>query len=48
MNWFGNQAGEGIEFHVLAIAIALAVILRGSGALSVDATFQAGGSCVTT
>jgi putative oxidoreductase len=40
MNWFGNQGGEGIEFHILAIAIALAVILRGSGALSVDATLQ--------
>lgn len=37
MNWFGNQAGEGIEFHLLAIALAVAVVIRGSGALSVDA-----------
>lgn len=36
MNWFGNQAGEGFEFHLLAIGIALAILLRGSGALSVD------------
>jgi putative oxidoreductase len=36
MNWAGNQKGEGFEFHVLAIGIALAVILRGAGALSID------------
>lgn len=36
MNWFGNQKGEGFEFHILAIAMALAVILRGGGSLSVD------------
>jgi putative oxidoreductase len=36
MNWSGAQAGEGFEFHLLAIGIALAVILRGSGALSID------------
>jgi putative oxidoreductase len=36
MNWAGNQKGEGFEFHLLAIAMALAVIVRGSGAFSVD------------
>ena len=36
MNWFGNQAGEGFEFHLLAVAIALAIVVRGSGAWSVD------------
>jgi putative oxidoreductase len=36
MNWAGNQKGEGYEFHILAIAIALAIIIRGAGALSVD------------
>jgi putative oxidoreductase len=35
-NWYGNQKGEGIEFHLLAIAIALAIMIKGSGALSVD------------
>lgn len=36
MNWFGNQKGEGFEYHLLAIALALAVVIRGSGALSID------------
>jgi putative oxidoreductase len=35
-NWFGNQKGEGIEYHLLAIAIALAIMIKGSGAFSVD------------
>jgi len=36
MNWFGNQKGEGFEYHLLAIAIAVALLLRGGGAYSVD------------
>ena len=36
MNWMGSQAGEGFEYHLLAFAIALAVFIKGSGALSVD------------
>jgi len=36
MNWAGNQKGEGFEYHLLAIASALVIIIRGSGALSVD------------
>jgi putative oxidoreductase len=36
MNWYGSQQGEGFEYHLLAIGMALAVIVRGSGALSVD------------
>jgi putative oxidoreductase len=36
MNWFGNQKGEGFEYHLLAIAIAAALLLRGAGAFSVD------------
>ena len=35
-NWYGNQKGEGYEYHILAIAIALAIMIKGSGALSVD------------
>ena len=35
-NWTGQQKGEGIEYHILAIAIALAIMIKGSGALSVD------------
>jgi putative oxidoreductase len=36
MNWMGNQKGEGFEYHLLAIAIAAALLLRGAGALSLD------------
>lgn len=36
MNWFGNQKGEGFEYHLLAIALGLVVVLRGSGAVSLD------------
>ena len=36
MNWFGNQKGEGFEYHILVIAIALALIIRGGGKWSVD------------
>jgi putative oxidoreductase len=35
-NWAGNQKGEGIEYHLLALAIALAIMIKGSGAFSVD------------
>lgn len=35
-NWSGTQKGEGIEYHILVIAIALAIMIRGSGALSID------------
>lgn len=36
MNWTGHQAGEGFEYHLLAVAIAVAVMMRGSGAFSLD------------
>jgi len=36
MNWFGNQAGEGFEYHLLAIAMAMALILSGGGRASLD------------
>lgn len=36
MNWFGAQKGEGFEFHILAVAIAAAVMVGGSGAFSLD------------
>jgi putative oxidoreductase len=36
MNWLGNQKGEGFEYHLLALGIAVAVIIRGGGAFSVD------------
>jgi putative oxidoreductase len=36
MNWFGNQKGEGFEFHLLVIGMAIALMIKGGGALSVD------------
>jgi putative oxidoreductase len=36
MNWFGNQAGEGIEFTLLWIGMAVALVFIGSGNLSID------------
>lgn len=36
MNWYGLQKGEGIEYHLLAIGMALAVLVKGSGAFSID------------
>lgn len=36
MNWYGLQKGEGFEFHLLVIAMAAVLLLRGAGAFSVD------------
>ena len=36
MNWTGREKGEGFEYHLLAIAIALAILIGGAGAFSVD------------
>jgi putative oxidoreductase len=37
MNWFGTLKGEGFEFHLLALALALPLMIRGGGLKSVDA-----------
>jgi putative oxidoreductase len=36
MNWFAQQAGEGFEYHLLAIGLALALIIHGGGKWSFD------------
>ena len=36
MNWFGKQAGEGYEYHLLVIAICAALVITGGGRASVD------------
>jgi putative oxidoreductase len=36
MNWSGTQKGEGFEYHLLAIAMAATLLLRGAGAFSAD------------
>ena len=43
MNWSGQQKGEGFEYHLLAIAIAIALMARGSGAFSVDQALSSAG-----
>jgi len=36
MNWYGVQKGEGIEYHLLVIAIAIALMIKGAGSFSID------------
>src|SRR5215472_1720018 len=36
MNWSNNQKGEGFEYHLLALGIAIAVIVVGGGVWSLD------------
>lgn len=36
MNWYGNQKGEGYEYHLLAIGLSLVVLLQGAGKASLD------------
>src|SRR2546422_6419301 len=37
MNWYGTQQGEGFEFHLLALGIAIALVIGGAGQWSLDA-----------
>ncbi len=36
MNWFHNQPGEGIEYFILVLGSALALVLGGGGKWSID------------
>lgn len=36
MNWFGKQAGEGYEYHLLVLGISIALTIVGAGRWSVD------------
>ena len=36
MNWYGDQQGHGIEYHVLVLALTLVVMIKGGGAFSLD------------
>jgi putative oxidoreductase len=35
MNWTGTQAGEGFEYHLLAIAILITIVIAGPGRFAV-------------
>jgi putative oxidoreductase len=36
MNWTGTQKGEGFEYHLLVLAMAAFLMIRGAGAFSID------------
>ena len=36
MNWFGKQAGEGFEYHLLVIGMSIPLVISGGGKYSVD------------
>ncbi|MFN8005428.1 MAG: DoxX family protein [Terriglobia bacterium] len=44
MNWFGNQKGEGFEYHLLVVAITIVLMIRGGGRWSVDGLLAGGAS----
>ncbi|HEU5407255.1 MAG TPA: DoxX family protein, partial [Nitrospira sp.] len=36
MNWFGQQQGEGFEYHLLVIAMSAALVIIGGGKWALD------------
>jgi len=36
LNWLGKKKGEGIEYFVLLLSLLLIIIIKGSGAVSID------------
>lgn len=40
MNWAGTQKGEGFEYHLLMIGMAISLIITGGGKASLDAYFS--------
>jgi putative oxidoreductase len=36
MNWFGTQKGEGFEYHILALGLAILIMIDGCGKFSID------------
>jgi putative oxidoreductase len=45
MNWQGGQAGEGYEYHILAIGLALSLVVSGAGRFSIDGMLGKGTCC---
>jgi len=41
MNWTGTQKGEGFEYHLLVIAMAAFLMVRGAGRWSIDRAITA-------
>jgi putative oxidoreductase len=44
MNWSGHNPGEGFEFHILMVGLAVAVMILGSGSISLDRAIAGGTS----
>jgi putative oxidoreductase len=42
MNWFGFQRGEGIEYHLLALGLAVIIAIKGGGKASFDRLLVSG------
>jgi putative oxidoreductase len=40
MNWSGQQKGEGFEYHILLVAVSIAIIIGGAGRYSLDRLFS--------
>ncbi|WP_196892185.1 DoxX family protein [Aureivirga marina] len=40
INWFGSQAGEGVQFHILFVLTALGLSFIGGGKWSIDFIMQ--------
>lgn len=41
MNWFGNQSGEGYEYHLLALGLSVSLLIAGGGRFAVDTWLRA-------
>jgi putative oxidoreductase len=41
MNWDGSRPGEGFEYHLLALALAIPLVISGGGRWSVDRAIAA-------
>jgi putative oxidoreductase len=44
MNWTGQKPGEGFEYHILVLALSLAIMIKGSGRWSIDRAVAGGPS----
>jgi putative oxidoreductase len=44
MNWTGQKPGEGFEYHILVLALSLAIMIKGSGRWSIDRALVGGPS----
>lgn len=40
MNWGGTQKGEGFEYHILMMGMALGLLINGAGKWSIDRTIS--------